>query len=132
MNKKRNRPGTRCFDLYNWYSTLIIHRGTEEFSKMKGPFAVQEYIQELIRNDPKDIKKIIEPPKEVDISVWKYEHLRQFILELNLLVVQLQGICTKQTCPKMKATDDWLYLCAAHKDPQEVNYSISSVLLLIT
>lgn len=99
---------------------------------MKGPFAVQEYIQELIRNDPKDIKKIIEPPKEVDISVWKYEHLRQFILELNLLVVQLQGICTKQTCPKMKATDDWLYLCAAHKDPQEVYHSFISVLLLIT
>ncbi len=87
---------------------------------MKGLFYIQEYIQEVIRTYPSDIKKIIEAPKEVDVSVWKYEHLRQFILELNLLVVQLQGECTKQTCPKMKATDDWQYLCAAHKDVQEV------------
>ena len=56
-------------------------------------------------------------PKEVDESVWQYEHIRQFILELNLLVVQLQGLCTKELCPKMKATDEWLYLCASHKQP---------------
>lgn len=109
---RRNRPGTRASDLYNW--------APEDFSKMKGLFSVQEYIQELIRENPSDVKKIIEAPSEVDLSVWKYEHLRQFILETNLLIVQLQGVCTKQTCPKMKATDDWLYLCAVHKDTQEV------------
>jgi acetoacetate decarboxylase len=54
---------------------------------MNGPFAAQEYLQELIRNDPSNIAKICEPPKEVDESVWQYEHIRQFILELNLLVV---------------------------------------------
>ena len=71
-------------------------------------------------NDPSDIKRICDPPKEVDESVWQYEHIRQFILELNLLVVQLQGICTSQSCPKMKATDEWLYLCASHRVPKEV------------
>ena len=109
---RRNRPGTRAADLYNW--------APEEFNKMKGLFSVQEYIQELIRHDPSDITKIIEQPVEVDVNVWKYEHLRQFILETNLLVVQLQRNCTKETCPKMKATDDWLYLCAVHKDTVEV------------
>lgn len=101
---KRNRPGTKGCDLYNW--------PPEEFNKNKGLFSVQEYIQELIRNDPANIKKIIEAPKDVDLIVWKYEHIRQFILETNLLLVQLQGICTKITCPKMKATDEWLYLCS--------------------
>ena len=100
---KRNKPGTKSSDLYYW--------APEEFSKKKGLFAVQEYIQELIREDPSDIKLIITPPKDVDILVWKYEHIRQFILETNLLIVQLQGICTKHTCPRMKATEDWLYLC---------------------
>ena len=109
---RRNRPGTRGSDLYNW--------APEDFSKMKGLFSVQEYIQELIRDNPSDVKKIVQAPDSVDISVWKYEHLRQFILETNLLIVQLQGICTKQTCEKMKATDDWQYLCAVHKDTQEV------------
>jgi len=97
---------------------------------MHGPFAVQEYLQELIRNDPGNIKKIVEPPKEVEEGVWQYEHIRQFILELNLLVVQLQGICTKESCPKMKATDEWLYLCASHKNPQEcsaIDYMIHAL-----
>jgi hypothetical protein len=40
---------------------------------------------------------------------------------MNLLVTQLKGICTSQTCPKMKATEEWLFVCAAHKKPQEVS-----------
>ena len=108
---RRNRPGSKRSDLWNW--------PVEDYSNMTGPFAVQEYIQELIRHNPTDIKKIIEPPPDVDISVWQYEHMRQFILELNLLVVHLEDICTIASCPKMKATDEWLYLCASHKTPQE-------------
>jgi hypothetical protein len=119
---RRNRPGTRASDLYNW--------APEEYSKMKGLFSVQEYIQELIREKPSAVKKIIVAPNEVDVSVWKYEHLRQFILESNLLIVQLQGFCTKQSCPKMKATDDWLYLCAVHRETQEcsaIDYMIHNL-----
>ena len=109
---RRNKLGTKVEDLYRW--------DPEEYSKMKGLFAVQEYIQELVRHDPSNIQKIIEKPSEVDLTLWIYEHLRQFILETNLLIVQLQGVCTKQTCPKMKATDDVLYMCAVHKETLEV------------
>ena len=84
-----------------------------------------------IGNNPADIIKICTAPKDVEVSVWQYEHLRQFILELNLLVVQLQGVCTSKTCPKMKATEDWLYLCACHKaNPQEcsaIDYMIHAL-----
>jgi hypothetical protein len=100
---KRNRPGTKGQDLYHW--------SPEEYDKTKGLFSVQEYIQELIRDNPSNIEKIITPPTDVDLIVWKYEHIRQFVLETNLLIVQLQTICTKQSCPKMKATDDWLFMC---------------------
>ncbi|KAL4453027.1 hypothetical protein ABPG73_015864 [Tetrahymena malaccensis] len=119
---RRNKPGTRQADLWAW--------DIEDVSNMQGPLAVQEYIQELIRNDPSNVQKICEPPKDVDINVWQYEHLRQFILELNLLATQLKGVCTSQTCPKMKAADDWLYLCAAHKTPQEcsaIDYMIHNL-----
>ena len=119
---RRNRPGTRSGDLYNW--------APEEFSKKKGLFAVQEYIQELIRDDPSNVKKIIEAPKGVDINVWKYEHLRQFILETNLLIVQLKGVCTKETCQLMKATEDWLYKCSVHKETQDcpaIDYMIHNL-----
>lgn len=119
---RRNRPGTRSADLYNW--------APEDFSKKKGLFSVQEYIQELIRDDPANVKKIIEAPNGVDINVWKYEHLRQFVLETNLLIVQLKGVCTKESCPLMKATEDWLYKCSAHKEPQDcpaIDYMIHNL-----
>lgn len=103
---RRNRKGAQSVDLWNW--------NVEDFSSLTGPLAVQEYIQELIRSEPSNVKKIIEPPKDVDINVWQYEHMRQFILELNILVTQLNGVCTPQTCPKMKA-NDWIFMCSTHK-----------------
>jgi hypothetical protein len=79
--------------------------------------------------NPSNVKKIITPPPEVDVNVWQYEHLRQFILELNLLVTQLKGVCTAQSCPKMKATEAWLYLCAVHKkEAQDVPSQLELVL----
>jgi hypothetical protein len=35
------------------------------------------------------------------------------------LAVTLKDACTAETCAQMKATDEWMYLCAAHKQPQE-------------
>ena len=54
--------------------------------------------------------------------MWKFEHLRRFTLELNFLVVALSSRCNATTCRVMKATDEWQYLCAAHKTPKEVPF----------
>ena len=43
--------------------------------------------------------------------------MRQFVLELNLLVTTLKDICIKSSCPTMKGSQDSEYLCAAHKNP---------------
>ena len=37
---RRNRPGTKAADMWNW--------GLEDINKMSGAFVVQEYLQELI------------------------------------------------------------------------------------
>lgn len=58
-------------------------------------------------------------PEGVNQNLWLYEHVCQFVTELNLLIVKLHGICTAETCPKMKATDVWLYKCACHNQPQD-------------
>ena len=110
-NLKRNRPGTKPADLFNW--------PIENFEEMTGLYSVQEYIQELIRNSPSDVQAIITKPTSLDVTVWKYEHLRQFTLELNLLIVQLQNTCTVESCDKMTAIDDCIYLCSEHKDNRE-------------
>jgi hypothetical protein len=62
------------------------------------------------------MERLIPLPSGADPSVWQCEHFRQFTLELTRLTVALgAGGCTVASCPQMKATDEWLYLCAAHK-----------------
>jgi hypothetical protein len=40
-------------------------------------------------------------------------------MEINHFIIMLQDCCTAKTCPEMKA-DEWLFLCAAHPQPQGV------------
>uniref|UniRef100_A0A8C2AAJ0 MOB-like protein phocein n=2 Tax=Cyprinus carpio TaxID=7962 RepID=A0A8C2AAJ0_CYPCA len=108
---RRNRPGTKAKDFYNW--------SDESFEEMDSTLAVQQYIQQNIRSDCSNIEKIMEPPEGQDEGVWKYEHLRQFCLELNGLAVKLQNECHPDTCTQMTATEQWIFLCAAHKTPKE-------------
>lgn len=85
------------------------------------PLAIPEYIQDLIRKDSSDIERIYELPTQLcpDPLVWQYEHLRQFVIEFNILLVALEGECTPASCPKMTASNEWQYLCAAHRKPQD-------------
>ncbi len=53
---------------------------------------ILKYIQQSIRRNPSDIDFILQLPDQQDEGVWKYEHLRQFCLELNDLTVYLQVI----------------------------------------
>ncbi len=80
---------------------------------------VQQYIQQMIRKDYKNIDTILEAPCGQDEASWKYEHLRQFCSELNLLAVRLLEECDPQVCKKMTATEEWIFLCAAHPQPKD-------------
>ena len=82
-------------------------------------FPVQQYIQQLIRKDPSDVEAILDPPPGQDDASWKYEHLRQFCNELNTMAVRLQKECDPKVCTQMTATEQWIFLCAAHKEPKE-------------
>ena len=44
---------------------------------------------------------------------------RQFCMELNGIAVKLQNECHPDNCTQMTATDQWIFLCAAHKTPKE-------------
>lgn len=57
---------------------------------MDSTLAVQQWIQQTINRDPANISAILTPPETQDEEVWKYEHLRQFCMELNGLAVKLQ------------------------------------------
>ncbi len=86
---------------------------------MDSTLAVQQYLQQLIREDPSCVDSILRTPDQQDELIWKYEHLRQFCMDLNLIAVKLQNECTPTTCTQMTATEQWIFLCAAHKNPKE-------------
>jgi hypothetical protein len=86
---------------------------------MESTLAVQQYIQQLIRRDPNDVDAILKSPEHQDEGVWKYEQLRQFCLDLNMITVRLQQECVPSICNQMTATEQWIFLCAAHKNPKE-------------
>ncbi|XP_046678565.1 MOB kinase activator-like 4 isoform X2 [Homalodisca vitripennis] len=108
---RRNRPGTKAKDFSRW--------AEEPFEEMDSTLAVQQYIQQQIRREPGNIELILTPPDAQDEGVWKYEHLRQFCMELNGLAVRLQRECQPDSCTQMTATEQWIFLCAAHKTPKE-------------
>ena len=126
---RRNLPGTKMGNFSCWPE--------EAFEEMDSTLAVQQYIQQIIRKDPQgesfpgrklahfyprniaDVDHILTAPETQDEGVWKYEHLRQFCMELNGLAVKLQGDCKPDTCSQMTATEQWIFLCAAHKTPKE-------------
>lgn len=91
----------------------------EPFEEMDSTLAVQQFIQQTIRRDPANLEAILKMPEAQDEGVWKYEHLRQFCMELNGLAVRLQSECKPETCTQMTATEQWIFLCAAHKTPKE-------------
>merc|ERR1712154_152116 len=108
---RRNRPGTKEKAFCAWPE--------EDWTEMDSTLAVQQYIQQIIRRDVNDVDAILTAPETQDEGVWKYEHLRQFSMELNGLAVALQSECQPETCTQMTATEQWIFLCAAHKTPKE-------------
>uniref|UniRef100_A0A3P9JXP9 MOB family member 4, phocein n=1 Tax=Oryzias latipes TaxID=8090 RepID=A0A3P9JXP9_ORYLA len=88
------------------------------------PGTKAKYIQQNIRSDCSNIDKILEPPEGQDEGVWKYEHLRSLEglwLMGVLMAVPPQSECHPDTCTQMTATEQWIFLCAAHKTPKEVS-----------
>ena len=87
---RRNRMGCKRDEMYQWPD--------EQYDQMDSALAVQQYIQQLIRQDFAKIDDILNPPENCDEGVWKYEHLRQFCMQLNTLAVHLQSECIPSTC----------------------------------
>uniref|UniRef100_A0A914HAK2 Uncharacterized protein n=1 Tax=Globodera rostochiensis TaxID=31243 RepID=A0A914HAK2_GLORO len=107
----RNSPGTAREEWNKW--------GELAFDEMNGTFAVQQWIQQCIGRDSHGLDFILDCPAGVDEGVWKYEQLRQFCMELGGLAVHLQEQCRPESCTQMTATEQWIFLCAAHKNPKE-------------
>lgn len=115
---RRNNRGCKSKDFYSWPE--------QSFEEMDSPLAVQQYIQQVIRRDPSNIDEILKLPEGQDLGAWKIEHLRLFCMQLNGLAAKLQECCLPETCNQMTATEQWIFLCAAHKQPNEcpaINYT---------
>lgn len=108
---RRNKKGISGAEFCEWPD--------EPFEEMDSTVAVQQFIQQSIRKDASRVEEILSAPEGQEEGAWKYEHLRQFCMELNRLAVKLQKECNPSTCSQMTATEQWIFLCAAHKTPKE-------------
>ncbi|KAI8606197.1 Mob1/phocein [Dissophora ornata] len=109
-HRLRNLPGTKEEKLYQWPQRPL--------ESIESAFALREYLQALIRQDPHNIELLITLPAGQDENCWLYEHLCQICLELNYLIVHLEPECTPEGCPEMRA-EEWKYYCATHPTPRE-------------
>eukprot|EP00800_Vazella_pourtalesii_P000033 TRINITY_DN10042_c0_g1_i1.p1 TRINITY_DN10042_c0_g1~~TRINITY_DN10042_c0_g1_i1.p1 ORF type:complete len:226 (-),score=27.87 TRINITY_DN10042_c0_g1_i1:142-819(-) len=107
----RNRRGSKKEDLYLWRQCNSLDLDTV--------LTTQLYLQEMVREHPNDIDKMIECPNGVEENLWVYEHVRQICLQLNTLAVRLQSCCLPTKCVNMQADGEEVYLCAVHKKPKE-------------
>eukprot|EP01106_Pelomyxa_sp_JSP_P002547 TRINITY_DN1385_c0_g1_i3.p1 TRINITY_DN1385_c0_g1~~TRINITY_DN1385_c0_g1_i3.p1 ORF type:complete len:209 (+),score=30.61 TRINITY_DN1385_c0_g1_i3:39-665(+) len=57
-------------------------------------------------------------PKGIDPLCWQYEHMRQAVAQLSVLLAHLADKCNSLTCPQMKA-DQWVFYCASHHTPKD-------------
>eukprot|EP01105_Mastigella_eilhardi_P016467 TRINITY_DN3765_c0_g1_i1.p1 TRINITY_DN3765_c0_g1~~TRINITY_DN3765_c0_g1_i1.p1 ORF type:complete len:233 (-),score=50.20 TRINITY_DN3765_c0_g1_i1:12-674(-) len=76
------------------------------------------------------VAQLVACPSDVNPMCWQYEHLRLIVRQLNELVLLLSDQCNSTTCPQMKATEQWLFLCAAHRTPREccaMDYSLHTM-----
>ncbi|KAJ7041581.1 Mob1/phocein, partial [Mycena alexandri] len=123
-------------------SSFYPVKSLPSLASLDSAFQLQEYISLLIRLDVHDVESIVAIPTggkgkgkqrdaaeggegegkegggggkvEVDEACWKYEQLRRLAQDLSHpLITMLQQVCTRTTCPEMKA-GEWLYLCVAH------------------
>lgn len=108
---RRNDRGCKSKEFYDWPE--------QSYDDMDSPLATQQYIQQLVRKDPADIDEILRLPEGQDLGAWKIEHLRLFCMQLNRLAAKLQDCCHPDICNQMTATEQWIFLCAAHKQPNE-------------
>ena len=106
---------------------------------------------EELKNEERDLDKDGKGDVTVDEPCWIYEQLRSARLHSftlcwmrscsgcfrrlaqdlsHPLITTLQGECTRETCPEMKA-GEWLYLCVAHgnEGAMEVRASCDGVRL---
>jgi len=81
--------------------------------------ATMEYMQACRDSAPHDISLFLNLPPSIDQPCWLYEFVRLTVRDLGFLLVALASECDAQTCPKMQATESWMFLCAQHgKQPK--------------
>ncbi|KAL0211178.1 hypothetical protein P9112_009476 [Eukaryota sp. TZLM1-RC] len=80
---------------------------------------LQAVISHRVFHHPTDIHKILSTPPNINTISWIIEQFRQLLVDLSFFSIKLHQECTRSTCDQMKTTQEWMFLCAAHKTPTD-------------
>eukprot|EP00762_Andalucia_godoyi_P000272 ANDGO_03125.mRNA.1 MOB kinase activator-like 4 len=121
-DRRRLRPGTHRSDMYR-HTQLVASPGCP--STM---FALYERLEShahspsraaMFATSLEAAASFVSLPEGEDQNLWIYDLFRFFCSQLNVYLARLAPHCTANSCPVMKATDEWVFLCAAHKGNSE-------------
>jgi hypothetical protein len=98
------------------------------YDELKGKYAVADYVKSHAKLEPSNVDNLITEPENFQYStaVWLYEHLRQMCRDIGFLLAELNEECNPKSCPEMRVTDQFHFLCAAHvgtKNCSAIDYS---------
>eukprot|EP00946_MAST-07B_sp_MAST-7B-sp1_P002897 g2897.t1 len=104
---------------------------------MSGRYAVADYIQTRSAQRPQTselVETLVTQPEDFPytITVWLFEHVKQICRDVGFLIAEFIGndACTPTTCPRMQATDKYMFKCAAHqgnKDCCAIDYAVHTL-----
>ena len=49
---------------------------SQSLEDMESSLSTQQYIQQLVKENPSDVAGIVALPEDIDEKLWQYEHLR--------------------------------------------------------
>ncbi|KAL0217165.1 hypothetical protein RCL1_007648 [Eukaryota sp. TZLM3-RCL] len=114
---RRNDPGCSSSSWLNW--------SEEQCSANSLPI-----VQHRTYHDPLNVTKILETPSDVPPMPWIIEQFGRLLMDLSFFSCKLSSICTPSSCDQMKTTPEWVFLCAAHKQPCDcsgVDYTVHTI-----
>jgi hypothetical protein len=115
---------------------LALSVAAVPFAEMSGRYAVADYVRARARlpQSAPGVEALVAQPADFPYSttVWLFEQVRQICRDVGFLVAEFidEGACTPATCPRMQATDKYLFKCAAHqgnKDCCAIDYAVHTL-----
>ncbi|KEF63733.1 maintenance-ploidy protein MOB1 (MPS1 binder 1) [Exophiala aquamarina CBS 119918] len=104
------KPKSSCIDPSSPYSNARTRGQFKPRSATKGTtsYQLRQFAEATLGSG--SLRKAVKLPEGEDLNEWLAVNVVDFYNQINLLYGSITEFCSPQTCPEMKATDEFEYL----------------------